>query len=200
MPNDTAPAWDGVPLNPDVDGWVMSAENVPLPWYWRSVLNGYMRNPTMRFVDIDAENAAWLFGGVFRILTPAEVSARERAAYAAGAEAMREAGDAMADAIERLLRMGVAPAPDGASAYAAAAWRALPIPTDAAAALAEVVRGAKEEGRREMLHAMVRSGGVSWTATIKDVIDFMEQAGEHTGVEWRYSRYVIRARSGEPTP
>jgi hypothetical protein len=149
MTADTAPAWDGKPLNPDVDGWVMSAENVPLPWYWRSVLNGYMRNPTMRFVDIDAENAAWLFGGVFRILTPAEVSARERAAYAAGAEAMREAG---VQAVRRV------PIPEDCgeeeahgrmmqSAHDAQAIRALPIPEDAAAALAEVVRRAVERER-----------------------------------------------------
>lgn len=80
-------AWNGVPQNPERDGWhwVQHRENTPEVLYW-SPLHGW--NYEGDWVRSDFIGLNYRYLGP--CLTPAEVQAREAAAYRKGQEDMRE--------------------------------------------------------------------------------------------------------------
>ena len=137
MPNDTAPAqWDGRPENPDVDGWHWLKDDVrehPTPVVWNAELGGWVSGPLyspQAVLDLG-------FQYLGPCLTPSEHHQRTQAASAAAWLAAR---DACAATIDKSLTV-----------YEMCRFiRALPPPADARAALAEVVRKAKEDERERM--------------------------------------------------
>ena len=113
-------AWDGLPANPERDGWhwLQTPQSPEVLWW------DFDRWVIYRGEDRGVGSPRWAalrYVYLGPCLTPAEVSERERAAYAAGAEAMRER------AAEACMRAEPEP---GRSARAAccAAIRALPVP------------------------------------------------------------------------
>ncbi len=149
MPNDTAPAWPdparpGVPMNPERTGkhWFDEGLVHPVTHLWLCDSHEWASAPskTARYIG--------------PCLTPQEVQHRTRAAYAAGWMAAREAGAAHIEANARPIDSASSLISQGRNAgahEAAMLLRALPPPADAAAALAEVVKRAKEEEREAIL-------------------------------------------------
>ncbi len=209
MTADTAPAWDGRPENPDVDGWHWLSswtglegweKRMPCTAKWHAGRQKWMdMEPDAEcscgeMIDWPPEHMARWHRYLAPALTPAEVSARERAAYAAGAEAMREA--AATCALVNTACPGQRNAKDqwreSIGDGVAAAIRALPIPTDAAAALAEVVRR-EVEREREAIMQIVEQRESEWMRCNDEACGYYE-------TECGAIIDAIRARSGEPTP
>ncbi len=154
MPADTAPAsWYGKPLNPEVDGWhwLRTPDGETAPYEWR--VAGECERGRWPSYWAAVEEGCWPATDCAYIapcLTPSEHHQRTLAASAAAWIAAREACADTVAAKEK----GAAEDPwDGGynvAVYAAEeAIRALPPPSDAAAALAEVVRKAKCEAFEE---------------------------------------------------
>lgn len=102
MPADTAPAWPdparhGVPTLPEVDAfhWLLKRNGAwPEAWLWQSDADGCGTEYSGAWAESDSDGqpdtmARW-YSYLGPCLTPAEVAAREAAAWAAGAAAMRE--------------------------------------------------------------------------------------------------------------
>lgn len=222
MTADTAPAWDGRPPMHEVDAfhWLLKRNGAwPEAWLWQADADGCGTEYSGAWAESDGDGqpdqmARW-YAYLGPCLTPAEVSARERAACAAGAEAMREAAAkrlepyaASYDQMVRLdpgCRVSARAVEVDLSCNMIAGIRALPIPEDAAAALAEVVRRAKEESfmlaHDVAISALLPSDGAMYSA------DFKAQLSAHHTLERVKAKleeaaeaYGIRARSGEPTP
>ena len=109
MPADTAPAWPdparhGVPTLPEVDAfhWLLKRNGAwPEAWLWQSDADGCGTEYSGAWAESDSDGqpdtmARW-YSYLGPCLTPAEVAAREAAAWAAGAAAMREIAGAFAD-------------------------------------------------------------------------------------------------------
>lgn len=150
MPADTAPPWDGRPQMPEVDAfhWLLKRNAAwAEAWLWQSDADGCGTEYSGAWAESDGDGqpdtmARW-YSYLGPCLTPSEVTAREAAAWAAGAAAMREAAEASADCgcdvraivLERLASHGLREAErccgqhyDACCALTAAALRALPIP------------------------------------------------------------------------
>lgn len=146
MPADTAPAWDGVPLNPERDGWhwLLFRDGSRVCCWWNASAHGWASSDTPSYgADYLPEEAEQDHVTCEPCLTPSEVTERETAAFAAGAEAMREMAEASADCgcdvraivLERLASHGLREAErccgqhyDACCALTANAIRALPLP------------------------------------------------------------------------
>ncbi len=214
MPNDNAGGWPdptrmGVPMLPEVDAfhWLLKRNGAwPEAWLWHSDADGCGTEHSGAWAESDGDGqpdtmARW-YSYLGPCLTPSEVTARERAAYAAGAEAMRE------ECAEVVMVWPVAPeaclAPseiadrDAVISYGISA---LPIPDDASAALAEVVRRAVEP----------------LEAALKDALELLDVCWGHdpgANLQYRWgphpykhaqkvrdaARAAIRARSTEGSP
>lgn len=139
------PQRPGVPLHPERDGWhwlLGSLEAHPRPHLWLAEDGGTpcWWRPGHEVSAATMRHAAIYLGPCH---TPSEATAREAAAWAAGAEAMREMAEASADCgcdvraivLERLASHGLREAErccgqhyDACCALTAAALRALPLP------------------------------------------------------------------------
>lgn len=151
MPADTAPAWDGRPDKPKrpIYHWLTTDEFAaePIPVRWQPGLNSWRIGPAQDDNATPEQIVAAGYDYLGPCLMPHEVQHHTRAATAAAWLAAREACFREAHA-----RADFYVTQGAASKVAAAmrvhdAIRALPPPADAAAALAEVVRKAKEEER-----------------------------------------------------
>ena len=107
-PADTAPAWDGRPENPDADGWywlINSAGRCTM--YWLASAGGWCGSDSAaKACDMPPDEAVDYYDACEPCLTPVEVQAREAAAWAAGAEAMKEAAAADVDWTVRTFEKG----------------------------------------------------------------------------------------------
>ena len=88
MTANTAPAWDGRPKNPEQDGWHwFRSETHDCVGWWSARHNGWALTTGER---INGQTMAACYLYLAPCHTPAEAQAREAAAWAAGAAAMRE--------------------------------------------------------------------------------------------------------------
>lgn len=167
-------AWNGRPANPERDGW-----------HWMLMAAWPLAKPTIRYwysgdqdwsdgVGSAQPVATWRYLGP--CLTPAEVAAREQAAWRAG----RDAAAAWHDERARIERP-ISPSSARAEEYAAHAIRALQPPADLAAAAATCDAVAVEA-----LEAIV--GMIDGCADVPRAPDSLPQMIAHT------AREAIRAR------
>lgn len=159
MPNDTAPAWDGVPLNPAKDAyhWLMRKGGAwAEAWRWDPDADGCGTEYSGAWAETDGDGqpdqmARW-YAYLGPCLTPFEVTARERAAAAASWMAAREACASVAAMAHLVPPDGGSPTKDECAVAEAAAQRirALQPPADASAALAEMLEQARRKERNRM--------------------------------------------------
>lgn len=102
MPNDTAPAWDGVPLNADRDGWhwlcYLNAPEITFAKAWRSLSADHgLWADTSGHRESGPSLVCLNYRYLGPCLTPSKQSACEAAAVAAGAMEMREKSLKIAD-------------------------------------------------------------------------------------------------------
>ena len=134
MENDTAPAWPdparpGVPLNPERDGWhwLHHPEDIrPIATPWVAEIHAWSSGAAhspQGVVDL-----GYTYLGP--CLTPAEVAALQSAAFASGAEAMREMAKHAVDGIDTadVYSSGERHAAEEMRGFAKFLIRALPLP------------------------------------------------------------------------
>ncbi len=174
MSSDTAPACKHTRLAFGSGGYYVMCRDCPQTWVARRI-----------DAELDTDlgiSALTPYTGTLE--DPSEHNQRTQAAAAASWMAAREACALMATAIEDACDDGVL-CKLGASAVAAARFRALPPPEDAATALAEVVRKAKreafEEAAKEVEMLKGHNDATSRNATLEFVAATIRARGEGGG-------------------